>query len=422
VVRGGFGIYSYNWSMDRYADNAKGFGTNSTGSLSETDQVSPVFLLSDPSPPLNYVVASRDPGAYNGQSVPYYPYDTPVARNYQWSFSIQHELGSNMVAEAAYVGSHGTGLAFPVDINQVPESLIAQSAATGNGQALRPFPQFQNINGDTYKAISNYNSLQLSLQKRFSNGFQFDTNYTLSKFLDDQDSSGWGSRDGGQNYQDAYHPRRNYGPSNFDARHMFKGDVVYQLPFGQGRRFLNNSGIVDAILGGWQASTIFVLQSGSPFTPLVGINNNSGALSGGWYPNLIGDARVSHQSIQEWFNACTLMPDGTTQPTGCSNPAWAIPAAGTFGNAGRNILRGPGIIGVDFSLGKSFRFPFPREAAQLQIRFDAQNILNHANFDLPNANVGTGGAGIISGTTGNYNSTNNTYGARQIQLGARFSF
>ena len=422
VVRGGFGIYSYNWSIDTYAGGFEGLGTNSTGSLNQTNQVAPVFMLSDPNPPLNYVSASRDPGAYNGQSPSYYPYHTPVARNYQWSFSIQHQLPGDMLAEAAYVGSHGTNLSFPVDFNQVPSNLIAQSAASGNGQALRPFPQFQTINGDTFNAISNYNSLQLSLTKRFTKGFQFNVNYTFAKFLDEQDSSGWGSRAGNLNYQDAYHPSANYGPSNFDIRHMFKGDVVYQLPFGRGRAFVNHGGILDAVIGGWQASTIFVLQSGRPFTPLIGTSNNSGALSGGWYPNLIGSPNVSHQTIQEWFNPCTLLPDETTQPASCTNPAWAIPAAGTFGNIGRNILRGPGVISVDFSMGKSFRFPLPRETGELQIRFDAQNILNHPNFDLPDANVGTGGAGIISGTTGDFNTTNNTYGARQIQLGARLSF
>ncbi|MBV9265036.1 MAG: carboxypeptidase regulatory-like domain-containing protein, partial [Acidobacteriaceae bacterium] len=240
--------------------------------------------------------------------------------------------------------------------------------------------------------------------------------------LDEQDSSGWGSRDGGQNAQDAYNPRLNYGPSNFDIRHMFKGDVVYQVPFGKGRTFMNRGGVLDAVLGGWQASTIFVLDSGKPFTPLIGIANSSGALSGQWYPNVIGNPNVSNPTLQQWFNACTLMPDGTTQPAGCTNPAWAIPAAGTFGNVGRNTLRGPGLIGVDFSMGKNFKLALPRETGELQIRIDAQNVLNHPNFELPNQSVGTGGAGIISSTTGDYSTTNNTYGARQIQLGARLSF
>ena len=230
---------------------------------------------------------------------------------------------------------------------------------------------------------------------------------------------------GGEIYQNAYDPLMNYGPSNFDIRHMFKGDLVYQLPFGKGKAFLNRGGIVDAILGGWQASTLFVLQTGKPFTPVVGIANSSGALStnGGaqWYPNLIGNPNVSHQTIQQWFNACTLMPDGTTQPNGCTNPAWAIPAAGTFGSIARNILRGPGLVGVDFSLAKSFRLPI-RETGQLQIRIDAQNVINRPNFNLPNQSVVTASAGIINSTTDDFNTTNNSYGARQIQLGARLSF
>jgi hypothetical protein len=311
------------------------------------------------------------------------------------------------------VGSHATGLYFPSDINQVPPNLLAESAATGNGQQLRPYPQFQTINGSHYNALSNYDSLQLSVQKRFNRGLQFDVNYSFSKMLDDQDSSGYGAGAGSQPYQDAYNPRLNYGYSNFDVRHMFKGDLVYQLPIGKGRTFLDRGGILDAIIGGWQASTIFVLQSGQPFTPLVGTSNNSGALSGSWYPNLIGNPHVSNPTIQEWFNTCTLLPDGTTEPTGCTNPAWAIPAPGTFGTAGRNILRGPGLVTTDFSMGKNFRFPLPRETGQLQIRVDAMNALNHTNFGQPSASVGSpGGAGIISYTNG----------PRTVQLGARISF
>jgi hypothetical protein len=240
--------------------------------------------------------------------------------------------------------------------------------------------------------------------------------------LDDQDSSGWGSRDGGQNYQSAYNPRLNYALSNFEIPHMFKGDIVYDLPFGKGRAFLNSNGVVDAILGGWQVATTFVLESGAPFTPLVGTNNNSGALSGNWYPNLIGNPNVTNQSVNGWFNTCTVLQDGTNFPVGCTNPAWAVPAAGHFGTAGRNILRGPGIEDVDFSLGKNFKLPLPHETGNLQIRFDALNGLNHPNFANPGNNLGTSGAGVITGTTGNYNTTNNSFGQRIIQLGARLSF
>jgi Carboxypeptidase regulatory-like domain len=424
VVRGGFGIYDGPWSLDTYAGGAEGLGTNSHGSLTSTDQINPVFVLSQASyANLNYTGPNTSPASFNGQGPPYYPRNTPILRTYQWSFSIEHQMGGGMMAQAAYVGNHGTNLSFPNDPNQVPANLLMQSVAdSSNAQNLRPFPQFTTIGGNAYDGISNYDALQLSLTKRFSHGLQFNVNYTWSKMLDDQDSSGWGSRDGGQMWQDAYNPSLNYSLSNFDIPNMFKGDLVYDLPFGKGRQWLNNNGFVDAVLGGWQIATTFVFESGSPFTPLVGTNNNSGALSGNWYPNLIGNPFVSNPSVGNWFNTCTVQQNGSTYPTGCTNPAWAVPASGTFGNAGRNILWGPGIEDVDFSLGKNFHFPLPHETGNLQIRFDALDGLNHPNFAAPNNNLGTSGAGIITGTTGNYNTTNNSFGQRVIQLGARISF
>ena len=420
AIRGGAGIYTYNWSIDKYAGGAEGLGTNSHGALSQTGQIDPVFVLGQASyANLNYVGPDRSAGAFNGQGVNYYPYNTPVARNYQWSLSIERQLGGGMMIQTAYVGSHATGLSFPIDFNQVRPELLAASIASSSPQSLRPFPQFLSISADLFNGYSNYNSAQVTFTKRLSHGLQYDVNYTWSRMQDVQDSSGWGSRDGGQVYQNAYDRRANYGPSNFDLPHMFKGDVTYQLPFGKGRTFMNRGGIFDAFLGGWQAATIFTVESGRPFTFVYGGTDNSGSLasSGGYtlYPNVIGNPSVSHQSINQWFNTCYA-------GGGCSNPAFAIPAPGTFGNSGRNSFRGPGLTDVDFSLGKNFRLPLPRETGDLQIRFDAMNVLNHANFDVPNASIGTSNAGIITGITGNYNSTNNAFGPRRLQLGARFSF
>lgn len=395
AIRGGFGIYSYGWSMDVYADGAKGLGTNSSGSLASTDQLTPVFIASNPNPPLNYVQASRDPGSLNGQNINYYPFDTPVARSYQWSFSIQRQLPSQMVAEAAYVASHGSDLSFPANLNQVPVALLGP----GEAQERRPYPQYLDINGTLYNARSNYNSLQLSLQKRFTHGLNFTVNYTWSKFLSSQDSAGWGSRGGDQLYQNAYDPDANYGYSNMDVTHMFKGAVVYQLPVGRGRMLLNRGGVFDAILGGWQMSTMFILQSGTPFTPTMGTQNLTGALAGDWYPNLVGDPSLSNPSVNQWFNTA----------------AFAQPDAFTFGNAGRNILRGPSLKTADFSMGKNFMLPFLGEGGQVQLRFDATNIFNHPIFANPNASIGTPNAGIIT-------STRVGSSGRILQLGARLSF
>ncbi|MDR3717959.1 MAG: TonB-dependent receptor [Bryobacteraceae bacterium] len=392
TIRGGFGIYSYGWSLDAYTNNAIGFGSGSTGNTSDSTQLIPVATLSGANANLPWIVASRAADGYNGQGVNFAPYHTPVARNYQWSLSVQHQIGKGLLAEAAYVGSHGTNLSFPVDINQIPLSLLGPNA----GQDSRPYPQFQGISGNNYNAISNFNSLQLQLHKSLSSGLSFDVNYTWEKFMDEQDSSGWGSRGGNQLYQNSYDPQASYGPSNFDIPHMFKGDVVYTLPFGKGTRLLNRGGLVDAIVGGWQTSTIFVVQSGAPFTLTWSGNNNSGALAGSWYPNVVGDWHVSNQNIQEWYN-----PD-----------AFAQPASYTFGNLGRNALRGPGLTSVDFSMGKVFRFP-KFERGQLKVRIDATNVLNHPSFSNP-------GTGLVS--PGVQQITSTTVTGRTVQLGVRMSF
>ncbi len=406
AIRGGFGMYTYLWSVDNYGENALGFGSGGTGSLANSDQLEPVFQFSSPDPPLNYVASSKSPTAYNGHAVNYYPYNTPLSRSYQWSLSLQSQLQEGLVAEAAYVGNHGTGLSFPVDSNQVPENLLGP----GNAQVNRPYPQYLGINGNTYNAISNYNSMQLSLRKRFNRGFSFDINYTWSKFLDDQDSSGWGRIAGSPIYQNAYLTGVNYGYSEYDVPHMFKGAVVYQLPFGKGKSMLNRSGVVDALLGGWQATGIFTIDSGTPFTPVMGTANLSGAapnsslyLAGfsaaeSWYPNVVGNPSLPNPTIGQWFNTA----------------AFAEPAPFTFGNSGRNILRGPGLRDLDFSFGKNFAIPILGEAARLQIRFDATNIFNHPNFANPNASIDTPQAGTITSTL--------TGLGRVLQLGARFSF
>ncbi|MBV9669567.1 MAG: TonB-dependent receptor, partial [Acidobacteriales bacterium] len=362
AIRGGAGIYTYNWSIDTYAGGAEGLGTNSHGSLAQTNHIDPVFILGTATyANLNYVGPDRSPTAFNNQGTSYYPYHTPVARNYQWSLSVERQMPGNTMLQLAYVGSHATALSFPIDFNQVPANLLAESVAPGsNPQSLRPYPIFQGISANLYNGISNYNSAQVTFSKRMSYGLQFDLNYTWSRMQDDQDSSGWGSRDGGQIYQNSYDIRANYGPSNFDIPQMFKGDVVYQLPFGRGKAFMNRGGLLDAVFGGWQASTIFTLEDGRPFTFVVGGANNSGSLTsnGSWYPNVVGNPSIPNQSINEWFNTCYV-------GGGCSNPAFAIPAPGTFGNSGRNTFRGPGLTDVDFSLGKNFRIPLPRETGNL---------------------------------------------------------
>jgi hypothetical protein len=296
-------------------------------------------------------------------------------------------------------------LEFQADINQLPADKL------GQGQSARPYPQYLGIGPSvpggltgSFNNVSNYNSLQLLLKKRLGHGLDAEVNYTWAKMLDDQDTSGWGSHYGQAPYQDAYNPSSNYGLSNFDIPQAFKGFVVYQIPLGKGHDFLNG-GIADAVLGGWQASSIFVAQSGAPFTVYMASSTNSGALDGYWYPNLVGNPNIANQSINQWFNQL----------------AYATPATNTFGNSGRNTLRGPDLTSVDFSLAKTFhiaRF----EQVGLQIRMDATNILNHPSFGPPNSALVAQAlsSGVPNPSVGQITSV--TVPGRFFQLGARLFF
>ena len=238
---------------------------------------------------------------------------------------------------------------------------------------FRPYPQYGAIAESTNNGLSNYNSLQAVVTKRMSHGLDFSFNYVWSHFLDNIDSSGWGSRAGVQAYQNSYNPGANYSNSNFDVRNAFKGSAVYQLPFGKGRMFLNNNRFLDEVVGGWQATGTLVLQGGQPFTVTMK-TNNSYAQAGSWYPNLIGNPRLANRGpyhgTNQWFNEA----------------AFAQPANGTFGTFRRNTLYGPGLEQVNFSLGKTFPI---HESIGLQIRADANNLFNHPSFRLPTSSLFT---------------------------------
>ena len=390
AIRGGYGMFTYGWSVDTYSDAAIAFGAQSTGSLQNTNGVAPVFLLGSSNPPLNYTKASTYPGAYNGQSVPYYPAHTPVTIVNQYSLSIQRQLRADTVAEIAFVGSSSNHLSFASDVNQVPEDQLGPNDS-------RPYPQYLTISGNSFNAISDYNSLQASVKKQYRNGLMFDTNFTWSHMLDDQDSGGWGGHFGGQVYQNAYTPSDSYGPSDFDLPYMLKAQAVYQLPVGVGERWLNHPGVLAYVLGGWQASGLFVTHSGFPYSLTVGGANKTNAQGGNWFPNHVGNPRLQNPTIQEWFNTA----------------AFAAPAAYTFGNVHRNSLRGPGLTDLDLSARKNFILRRAETPWNLQVGIDAYNALNHTVFSNPNGSIGTSNAGRITGTQ---------IAGRTIQLSARFAF
>ena len=412
TIRGGFGMYAYNWSLDTYGAGM-GQAAGSKGSQGDqTNGIYPETLLDGPGTnfatgaPLPYVAFTTDPSAYNNQSVVYNQYHTPMPEIYQWNLAIQNQLGTNMVFELAYVASHAKNLNFNVDINQVPANLLSS-----NDQTSEPYPQYQAITGSTNNAISNYDSLQASVTRRLAQGLSFNFNYVWSHFLDDFDSSGWGSHAGPQQYQSAYSPGSNYGNSNFDVRNSFKGNIVYELPFGHGKQFLNKSWLLDEAVGGWQVSSTMLFSSGNPFT--VSATQSTYAQGGGSYADQIPGVSTKPaggRSIHEWYNPA----------------AFALPANGTFGDERRNQLYGPGINLVNISAGKKFTV---HNQIKLEIRADATNAFNHPSYGQPDSNLqtfsGQQPGDAYQSTAASQNGlqiTGTTVGGRQVQLGARLAF
>ena len=286
---------------------------------------------------------------------------TPYAQ--QWNFSIQQQIGKNRVVEAAYVGAKGTKLLAARDINQPRPSPQQPN--------LRPNPLFADINLLESRADSVYHSLQTRFQQRLSTGLSVLVSYTWSKSLDD--ASNFFSSAGDPNFpQDSYNVRAERGRSNFDLRHRLALSYSYDLPF---RKF--DSRWLTALTGGWQTYGILTFQSGRPFTVALlpdFDNSNTGRSILGFgandRPNVVGDPQLSHRTPDQWFNPA----------------AFAVPAFGTFGNAGRNILDGPSYQSVNLSVVKNTQI---RERASLQFRVESFNLLNRPNFDLPDIFVGS---------------------------------
>ncbi|MGC1382593.1 MAG: hypothetical protein WA823_02360, partial [Candidatus Acidiferrales bacterium] len=311
---------------------------------------------------------------------------------------------------AAYVGSHGYHLQYTTDLNQITNpTLLAEGAAANSViQANRPYPLWGNLTGSTYNGLSNYDALQLALNKHFSNGLLFSVNYVWSHFLDDQDSSGWGSRGGTQTWQIGNDPASNYGNSNFDIPQAVKAYASYDLPFGNGKQFANSvSKPVDAAIGGWRIAGTMVTQSGNPFTIVNSVNNSYSGCSNGCsqFPDRVGNPRS---------NPGASPGNGTIQ--WLNTTAFAQPAPGTFGDNGRNNVFGPRLTVFNFSIAKQFSFT---ERVKLELRSDWVNVFNHPSFGPPSNTFGAANFGVIGPSAPN---NGITVAPRSGQLSAVVTF
>jgi hypothetical protein len=321
--------------------------------------------------------------------------DLRTAYMQHWNLNLQHELGRNSVLEVGYVGSKGTKLLTARDINQPRPSVLPP----GLPFVPRPNPRFDDIDLLESRANSNYHSLQARFQQRFSKGLAALVSYTWSKSIDD--ASNFFSSAGDPNFpQNSSNLRAERGRSNFDVRHRLSASYSYDLPFGKGRQFLADEGWASTILSGWQTFGVVTVQSGRPFTvALLSELDNSGTgrsilgFGANDRPNVVGNPNVANRSAGQWFN----------------QSAFAFPVPGTFGNAGRNILEGPGYTNVNVSLVKNTALS---ERFNLQLRAEVFNLFNHPNLNLPDNFLGSPTFGQITSARD----------PRHIQFGVKLLF
>jgi len=347
VVRGGYGIY-YNQGALATGEglyfNAPYYNFN----LYVPYPGVPPVTLQNPFPRTYPIVLPKSGTAYQR--------DLKTSWLDHWNFGIQQQFGASRVAEIAYVGSRGHNMVAARDINQ-PKPGVAQPN-------LRPNPLFDDITMVESRGISNYHSLKAKFNQRFDAGVSWLAAYTFGKSLDD--ASGFFASAGDPNLpQDSFNPAAEYGRSSFDVRHRFTTSFSWALPFQ------------NVIFRDMEVQSIITLQSGRPFTVALlqeFDNSNTGRSTLGFgandRPHRVGSGKVDNPSADRWFDTS----------------AFAIPAYGSFGSSGRNILDGPGYQNVNLGVLKHLRIG---EDKRIQLRAEAFNLFNRANFNLPDSFVGS---------------------------------
>lgn len=398
VLRGGFGIF-FAHPFDHGAPSSAALGYERSLNLNSPDNsLTPAFLLRNGVPGANLNEPVRDArfgavqvGRPTTTAVTYFEQDRSTGYSQQFNVALQHEFGLGLLVEASYLGNLSRKLpSANISLNQTAPERVGAAQS----QVNRPFPQFTNVTllFPTF-GVSNYHAAVLRAERRFARGFSLLSTYTWSKFLNNTDEGGASLGDSDV-YSDYYNRRNDYGPSGNDIRHRLTLSSVAELPFGPGRRFLSEN-IAGKIFGGLSLSLLGTVQSGPPFTVTTQVNNALAFSAGAQRANLVGDPIIApgDRTVERWFD------------TG----AFAQPAAGRFGTAGRGVLRGDGDIQFDLSLLKNIAFT---ERTKLQLRLEAINAFNHPNFGLPGDVFGAPGFGII----------NTADPGRRLQLGARFVF
>jgi len=325
----------------------------------------------------------------------------------QWHLGLEYQLPSETMLEVSYAGSRGEHLYGFFNGNQA----VPTSDPTIPTAPRRPDPAIDtSIATLRSNIVSNYNSLQVTLEKRATHDLQFQASYTYSHALDDASSASLGSLNNGD-FRDQRYPMLEYGNADFDIRHRFVMSYAYNLPFGKGKAFGGNAtGVLDQVIGNWQVAGIVSAATGNWFTATDSITNLSNTDCGGtvgYYcvrPNVVGNPNATPCMPGTLFNTCAFQSNSVE---------------GAFGDAGRNIIRGPGLQEWDISLFKIFPI---REQMRFEFRAEFFNAFNHVNpvFGIP-GEISEEPTTLELGTT-QFGYPAASRAPREIQLAMKFYF
>ena len=285
--------------------------------------------------------------------------DFKIPTTHQYSIGVQRELPLHFALNAAYVGSLGRNLLWNQQINQTPAGTLAPT------NRARPYPGYGNINLRSTTASSRYDSMQVSLVRRFAGGFQINTNYTLSKVVSDA------SADRGATQQDIRNLAAERAVTNYDRTHILGVHYVWELPFERGA-----TGLRYNVLGGWEISGSTRYATGVPLTIITATNSANSFGGGSLRPDLIGDP-IGPQTVNQWFNSA----------------AFAQPAVNQFGTSPNGVLRGPGTHLTDLGIFKNFKVT---EQVRLQYRLEMFNAFNQTQFAGVGTTLGTPTFGTVT--------------------------
>jgi hypothetical protein len=402
VVRGGWGVSYIHFHRIGAANLLPINGPQVVNAVaSQSNPLLPTFRTTQQGYPAGFA----DPSQFNPltANILYMPKDYRSSDVQSYFISVQREIASNMLIDVAYVGNRANGVLALANYNQAVPNNAAGSLSL---QARRPIQEFSDITYAFNGGKSRYNALQVKYEYRMRRGLMLLNAFTWSQAKDNGAGSLENPNGNVPGPQDYYNMEADYALSGYNQPYNNTTSFVWELPFGQGRRWMKDANaIVDAIVGGWTFSGINTMTSGAPvtltYTPAAsfvvsGINQEFRG-SNNYRPNVIGDPYGDKNSITSYFSTTNVVI-----PTDPSKP---------FGNAARNSVSGPSFWQLDFVASKNFRIPVGPQT-NLQIRFEAFNLLNRTNFQAPSGNRSTGAFGTIT----------STFDARQIQLGAKVSF